>query len=79
MARRTPFLSKAIRLTGLPFDDRLWVCGYCKAVCVDYPTMREHREKRCKVRQAIERKRERIQREDLAQERKDTLEAWGLR
>ena len=66
-------------MTGLPFDDRLWVCGYCKAVCVDYPTMQEHRQTRCKVRKAIERKRERIQREDLAQETKGTLDEWGLR
>ncbi len=44
--------------SGLQFDDRLWVCGYCKTVCVDYPTMKEHTEKRCRVRQAIRRRKE---------------------
>lgn len=74
--------------SGLQFDKRPWVCLQtfgrlsCKTVCIDYPTLKEHQEKRCKVmkaKKAVSRKRERIQREHLAQETRGTLDEWGLR
>ena len=72
-------------ITGLPFDDRLWVCGYCKAVCVDYPTMKEHKEKRCRVRKAVLARQAEMKRipmvsmPSVVEEGQKVLEAWGLR
>lgn len=66
-------------MTGLQFDDHLWVCGYCKAVCIDYPTMKEHRTTRCKVRQAIARRRAEGIPTSVVVEAQKVLEAWGLR
>ncbi len=44
---------------GLQFDRRFWVCqktfGFlsCGTICVDYPTLKEHQEKRCRVMKAM--------------------------
>lgn len=74
--------------SGLQFDTRAWVCLKtfgrlsCKMVCIDYPTLKEHQATRCKVmkvKTAVLQKRERIQREHLAQETGGTLDEWGLR
>lgn len=56
-----------------------WVCQYCNAQIVSYPVLKEHQTKWCKVLIAIRQRRERIQRESLAQSRKGTLDEWGLR
>ncbi len=72
-----------VRESGLQFDDKIWICGYCNAECVDYPTMKEHTEKRCRVRQAIARRRASILPEVMEiaalQEGQKVLEEWGLR
>ncbi len=70
---------------GLQFDERFWVCGYCRTECVDYPTMKEHSEKRCKVRQAIQRRRAGQvvltpgQNDRALAEGRKVLEEWGIR
>ena len=63
----------------------LWVCHYCHAECVDYPTLEEHQLNRCKVLRAIRRRRTLI-REPFADDlfastvprKQKVLEDWGL-
>ncbi len=65
--------------SGLQFDDELWVCGYCHAECVSYPVMKEHSEKRCKVRQAIARRKFGPVPQSVVVEGQRLLKEWGVR
>lgn len=58
---------------------KLFICPYCKAEVISFYFLKEHQRVRCRALQAIRRKRERIQREHLAQDRQGTLKEWGLR
>ncbi len=67
------------RSHGLQFDDEPWICGYCKAECIDYPTMKEHHEKRCRVRKAIQRGKFGPVPPSVMDEGQRLLEEWGVR
>ncbi len=73
------------RETGLQFDKRFWICHHCKAVCVDYPTLKDHQATPCKVLTRARRKAHvkhaimtETEYEIALEEGQRVLEEWGF-